>query len=116
MGGAKMLVGGAMVAALFMPAIAEARDGETRSLRVEYGDLDIDVDPGAEILLNRIERAARRVCGADQGRRPLSEQAATRSCVARAVDQAVSAVDAPRLTALHFGDSAQVVATLDTAD
>ncbi|WP_167755828.1 UrcA family protein [Vitreimonas flagellata] len=104
MRGANLLLGGAIVAACFMPASdVDARDREARSVRVEYGDLNVEADAGAEVLLNRIERAAARACGANQGRRPLSERAATRACVQQAVDQAVSTIDAPRLTALHFG-------------
>lgn len=116
MRGANLVLGGAIVAAFFMPADADARDRAQRSVRVVYSDLDIEVDSGAEVLLSRIERAAERACGANQGRRPLSQRAASRACVQQAVDQAVSTIDAPRLTALHFGASNQVVAALGAGE
>lgn len=117
MRGANLVLGGAIVAAFFVPASdADARGGAERSVRVVYSDLDIEVDSGAEVLLSRIERAAERACGANQGRRPLSERAASRACVQQAVDQAVSTIDAPRLTALHFGASNRVVAALGAGE
>jgi UrcA family protein len=60
------LTAAAMLTALAFSAHADASRADPvirgRSI-VHYGDLDIDSQSGAEILLRRIERAAVEVCG-----------------------------------------------------
>lgn len=72
--------------------------------RVSYGDLDLSRETDAEILLERIKKAAYRACGGDPRRHPaytlLSRRVemAYRECREDAVARAVDSVDAPVLS------------------
>jgi len=70
---------------------------------VPLGDLDLDRASGAEIAFERIEFAARRVCGVRPS--PMDTVAAHnhRACVSLAVDNAVAALDAPLVAARRAG-------------
>ena len=57
-----------MLAALSVGAHADTpTDGPDTSIRgrsvIYYGDLNIDTEQGAKIMLQRIERAAKKACG-----------------------------------------------------
>jgi UrcA family protein len=71
------------------------------SQAVRYDDLDLARPAGAAVLYDRIQHAARQVCGDAQrvGSRVVSP--AWRVCMAGAVDRAVRAVDRPALSAYH---------------
>lgn len=49
---------------LFSPAVVSAQE-QQRSASVTYSDLDLSTDEGMTELHQRIERAARHVCGYD---------------------------------------------------
>ena len=73
---------------------AFAADGKT--VRVNYSDLDLSSDAGKKALNGRISRAARLVCGEQEGPVPLSMQRITDLCIAKTSEQAVAAVQARR--------------------
>jgi UrcA family protein len=77
---------------------APAPGVETRSERVSYTDLNLDRPAGARTLLMRINGAAERVCGPDDGSH---SQGAYQTCVRDAVDHAVTDLDNPLVTSLH---------------
>jgi UrcA family protein len=65
------------------PALASAQ--ETESMAVTYDDLDLTSDEGREQLDRRIDKAAEKVCGADEatvGSRIRSRE--TRQCIRQA--------------------------------
>jgi UrcA family protein len=70
---------------------------------VAYSDLDLSTTGGARVLLNRIEYAAKRICGPEPVHSPLEPRAAAyyRDCVGASVDAAVAQVGSPALLALH---------------
>ncbi len=72
------------------------------AVAVSYGDLNIDTERGARILLERIQAAARGVCPAADGRN-LSAWATSRHCIREAVARAVRQVGSPLLAALYSG-------------
>lgn len=72
---------------------------------VAYSDLNLSTQEGARALLQRLDNAAKRVCGAEPSRSPLQPKlvAAYERCVSDAVDASVAQVNAPLVVALHTG-------------
>jgi UrcA family protein len=63
---------------------------------VHYADLNLNTQAGAAVLYKRIRNAAEQVCG-DVGSRDLTQAAAAKACVDRAIFASVHAVDSPKL-------------------
>jgi UrcA family protein len=86
-----------------LPAGASQRPPatEVNQAIVHFGDLNVDRPEGAALLYRRIRHAAESVCGEqrDPGTQMISVH--WRSCVARAIDDAVVSLDRPALTAYH---------------
>lgn len=71
---------------------------------VSYSDIDLNDEAGARVMLRRIERAAKNVCGAnDGGFITLQEQAAIRACAKDAAQKVVADLNRPVVTALFEG-------------
>jgi UrcA family protein len=70
------------------------------SIEVEYTDINLATEAGAESLYYRIVRAARTACGPTDSRssRVMSEY---RGCLRQAIDTAVAEVNSPKLSAVH---------------
>ena len=82
-------------------AWAEASASQrTVNIEVEYTDINLATQAGAETLYGRIVRAARMACGPTESR-SAAMMSAYRGCVKEAVDGAVKEVGAPSLSALH---------------
>ena len=81
---------------------------DTPSVTVRYGDLDLSSPAGANTLYQRIQAAARQVCGYPGA--DLLEQASWRSCYRSAVGDAVRKVNSPLLIAVHSGKPAGMTA------
>lgn len=64
---------------------------------VRYDDTDPHSAEGAHIVLRRIERAAREVCGADLARRYPSARREYRRCTMRTMWRAIDAIGVERL-------------------
>jgi UrcA family protein len=97
------------VGALAQPAAAQDRRG---SAAVQYEDLDLSRERGAEILLRRLENAAQRVCGNAHHRRiSLADRAAFGRCVDATLDAAVASVDEPLVSQRYAGGRIIVVAS-----
>ena len=79
-----------------IPARAQISDAAP-SVTVKYGDLNIGSPGGAQVLLSRIETAAKTVCGGAPDTRQLSQWASFETCRRSAVARAVVAVDSPML-------------------
>ena len=68
---------------------------------VRFGDLNLNRTSGADLLLSRLGRAARAVCGEAPGVRDGGKRRRYRACLRTAVDNAVAEVDAPLVSARH---------------
>ena len=71
------------------------------SIVVRYEDINLSTDSGAEVLLRRLESAARWVCGDHGEHISLVDLAPLNRCYAQTLAQAVSAVGAERLMTLY---------------
>jgi UrcA family protein len=65
---------------------------------VKYADLDLTSDAGAAALLRPIEAAARQVCGDPREVQPLDRSMPVRQCNTRAIERAVAALGATKVT------------------
>jgi UrcA family protein len=90
-------------------AAAEAPHGaaahlDRQTVAVRVDDLNLSSDAGAHAMYSRLREATRRVCGTPE--RDLRRAAAVRDCRARALADAVTSANVPRLTALHAARTA----------
>ena len=88
-----------IIAAAFVAFAASASaqpvsTGEGR-VTVSYGDLNLNHEAGAQILINRLHAAADRVCGGQPDMRVLKQWGAYQTCVAQAMDRAVASISHP---------------------
>ena len=88
----------ALLALASAAASANPNDTEERTEKVNYEDLNVNTLAGASILYDRIERAARAVCGAEDNLVPHGQW---KSCYRMAIAAAVARVNSPWLTAIH---------------
>jgi UrcA family protein len=99
-------------------SIANAHMPPAPTRVVEYADLNVTQQPGAEALYRRIENAARSVCRVD-ATEPLAYVAQMRTCEEDAVAHAVADADLPMLTGLYAEradrQTARRVTSVDTA-
>jgi UrcA family protein len=70
---------------------------------VKYGDLNLNSDAGARVMLGRITSAASRACGEALDLHMLGRFALYTHCKAASIDQAVRALNAPLVTAMAGG-------------
>jgi len=87
-------------------AYAAAPADASPSVRVNYRDLNLATEQGTQALYGRIVSAAHKVC-APRDIRILVEVTAAQSCEAQAIEQAVRAVNSPRLAAAHSAHQRQ---------
>ena len=102
----KTLIFCAALVAIAAPATAGAvqpvnGDSEFPQASVSYADLDLSRPAGADIMVARIRRAARQVCGQELFA-DLDRARTTRACIRHAMDSAIGQVDAPLVTARYF--------------
>jgi UrcA family protein len=102
----KGVVATVAVIAFAVPAISGASDEvKGRAVKVNYTDLNVDKESGAEVLYRRLQQASKEVCGVESiksvgGIREIAEQ---RRCYEDALDKAVANIDNPILTKIHEG-------------
>ena len=94
------------VFALGAPAMAAAADNSNLkgvSVKVSYGDLDLEKSEGAKVLYRRLQHASRQVCGARglRGNRSIREAVMAQDCYENALSEAVARIDNDLLTELH---------------
>jgi UrcA family protein len=88
---------------------AVAADAGVATYRVNYADLDLGHRAGADALFARIKSAARRVCEPVAASAPSRfEQAPEKSCVDKAIADAVADVGSPLLTDIYLGREATI--------
>lgn len=89
---------------------AAGRDNPQRpSETVKYEDLDLSTTAGVERLYQRINTAAKRVCGPGENHRIIDIKHAWELCYNGAVDNAVASVGLPALTLYHAAETGRYV-------
>lgn len=86
---------------LSSPAAFAALDDDPPTITVKFAELDLSRQEGAQELYRRIKSAAHAVCNATGGSFEAQRFSKHRQCFQTAVDDAVSRVNRPTLTALH---------------
>jgi UrcA family protein len=87
-------------------AHAAASSDATRSVRVNYRDLNLATEQGTQALYARIVSAAHQVCEV-RDIRVFAEVAAAKACQAQAIAHAVRDVNNPRLAATYSAHQRQ---------
>jgi UrcA family protein len=88
-------------------APAPIANQDTHSITVHFADLNLDQPAGITTLYRRLNSAAERDCGEPRLTGSHVISASWQKCVARAIDEAVLAVDRPALTAYHRAQTRQ---------
>ena len=86
-------------AMLVAPASAAPTARDRTAVAVRYGDLNLDSEMGAKVLLRRLDQAARDVCGGDAYARGLVRHA-WRDCRTDAMTKAIAQVNHPTVTTM----------------
>jgi UrcA family protein len=85
-----------------LPALAnETATPAESSIRVKIRDLDLSKPEGVATLYQRIERSARLVCTDSSSPWDAGRVATMQRCYEAAIQDAVSAINQPQLTAFH---------------
>ena len=100
------LADAALVIFAFAPAASSQAGVEEVSVRVHYADLDITRPEGGVTLLNRIQKAAKTVCGDARTRAPLTRIRLAGECRRMAIESAVRRLDFAMLTLAWSGKPA----------
>jgi UrcA family protein len=102
-----MITGLVLVAALASgQAFAKSPDDGINSTRVSYGDLNLSQSGDAQKMLERIHRAASRVCSLPGGESPIDQLSnGYRKCVRTASANAVATLNSPMVTAAYQASS-----------
>lgn len=87
--------------ALSTPVLANSLV-EIPSVTINYADLDVTTPQGTAALYRRIQSAASNVCGFYHAR-DLQRLQVWKNCYQVSINNAVSTVNLPQLTALHEG-------------
>jgi UrcA family protein len=92
------------VAALLLCSAAQgvfATDSEYPSMKVRFGDLNLQTEEGARVLYHRIQGAARLVCNDAIPAGGLGRASQLWKCIDTAVANAVNQVNNTKLTAMY---------------
>jgi UrcA family protein len=89
------------VSGLALPAHADGAASGEPNITVKFRDLDLSKPEGVATLYQRIERSARLVCTDSSSPYDAGRVATFERCYKAAIQDAVSSIDQPQLTALH---------------
>ena len=90
-------------------------DPDQVSMKVSYGDLNIQSPDGAKVLLRRIENAAHAIC-AGQGSNTMDRMRRLKPCVREVVERTAAEVNSPALHELAGVSSTLVLARQSTGE
>ena len=101
----KGVVTAVAVIAFSVPAIASAEDFKGHGVKVNYADLNVEKEAGAQILYRRLQQASKRVCGVEslQNAGGASQISKQQQCYREALDAAVAKIDSAALAEIHRG-------------
>jgi UrcA family protein len=108
------LVSASALVLAFAPA-AFARD-EPQQEVVRFADLDLDDADDAEELIDRLEAASGRVCGARAGPQPVAQWQQGRACQMETTELAVRDVGHPMVLARYYDVHPRVIIEEGSAD
>ena len=74
-------------------------------VRIRFRDLDLSSSEGIAVLYQRIERGARLVCRDSSAPWDAGRVETFQRCQETAIEDAVTTINQPRLTALHLAES-----------
>ncbi len=105
------LAAGALAIGIGSASAVSAADQDPVTATVNYGDLNLTTPGGAKVMLQRIEQAARQVCQHDADIADLSGlRDWVRYCVSTRIENTLSRLDAPMVTAAYGGKSQMLLA------
>jgi len=78
---------------------------KTKQMAISFGDLDVNSEVGAKVLLNRLRMAARSVCWPAPMFVDLSGWDFYDACRKNALDNAVAAVGSPEVVEIYRGSA-----------
>lgn len=90
----------ATAALSMLPALAASAPAQEKTAEVSVTGYDLSKRSDANIVFQRIERAAKRVCAISGIRESAKDRVDRSSCASEAIANAVAALNAPELTAL----------------
>lgn len=103
-----ILIAAALIVSFAAPASAQVLTGQRERERVYYGDLDLYNVKDAEVMLDRVDGAAFRVCGGEDAS-TRREREHVSDCSDESTNRAVRQLDHPVVTALNEGVVPEVV-------
>jgi UrcA family protein len=109
------LVPFACAAALLFAAASPAL-ADPASEVVSYADLNLDDRYDAGVLVERIERAAGRVCGARAGLQPVAQWRQDRDCLVETTEWTIRDFGHPVVLAEYYGVHPRVIVEEGDAD
>lgn len=74
---------------------------EHERVAVSFSDLNITSQAGAKVLYQRIEKAARRVCGVTHGLKSIQLINNEKACLAASIDSAVASIHSELVASVH---------------
>lgn len=77
------------------PALAETQPGQER-IAIDISGIDLTTEAGTEMVLTKIQHAAKKACGDRNGPRSVAEMRRVNSCIETAVDTAVTSMTEQR--------------------
>src|SRR5258708_4698014 len=80
-------------------ASAATPSGDTVSVTISYGDLDLSTNAGARIVLARITHAAGEICGSQPDTRLLDQTRAYSGCMTSVTNRAVAKLGNAKVSA-----------------
>jgi len=110
---AAMVTGALISLAMSAPAYAHQWN-EDYSVRVVYGDLNLDSDTGADTFINRLDNAGELTCGRRTGPTSLRERQTSRRCATSFTQRGVVRVNHPNVNARYIARGGQLP-TIDVA-
>ena len=99
---------------LSLPVIAAepaANPADNSGVKVSFRNLDFNNSDAVAALYRRIQKAASLVCYDGMSPWDASKQTTYQRCYSASVEEAVSQVNRPQLTALHRGETKPVLAS-----
>jgi UrcA family protein len=92
-----------LAAAVTAGAHAAQPNPDVLTVRVFVADLNLAIQQGAVVALQRIRRAAGAICGEQPSAMDLKRLALYGACMRSTVSQAVASLNNPLVTAQYFG-------------
>lgn len=102
------IIGSTAALALLPAMAASTKASDVQKIEISTKGYDLSKTADAQIVLYKISKAAKRVCGDTNVRQPLNQRATVQECYEDAVERAVASIDAPALSLAmidRFGQS-----------